>query len=238
MSKDPVREGHWAALDLLADQEAYLQTRAIYRGELGPRSVYLRPTDGKLTAINVDYASEGAMVGVGDQRTQYLTRLPPSIEYVQNACRGHYDKVAAGTRTDRKLDEARYAMALVGSALDSDLSIAGLPGVYFVHHEWRLAAGKLVDIVAVEPAENRLVVIELKRSESEARRVDAKKGGNAWDQAQGYADLLYKQRFEYYPFFCREAQVLGALHDAPPNVQMAEVHVTLKPRVEVMWPDE
>ena len=77
---EPVRDGHWNAIDLLTDFEAYHQTRAIYRGELGPRSVYLRVTDGKLTVIDLDYDSEGAMISVGDQRTQYLKQLPPSIE--------------------------------------------------------------------------------------------------------------------------------------------------------------
>ena len=53
-------------------------------------------------------------------------------------------------------------------------------GAYFIHQEWKLPSGKKVDLLGIEPRQGRLVVVELKASEKDARHVDARTGGTAW----------------------------------------------------------
>ena len=109
-------------------------------------------------------------------------------------------------------------------------------GVYFVHQEWKLPDGSKLDLLGVEPATGRLVVIELKDSEQAARKNDGKKGGDAWRQAEHYARLVYEHREDLYPFFERLARAQARGVAAAEQLAELRVSMELEPRQLVWWP--
>lgn len=230
----PLRPGHRRALGYLSDAAAYHETRALYRSICG-RDVYLRPTDGSFTVVSIDFEGDAAMVGVGNDGSEHLSALPPSVEHVEAALLGFRTKLSTGNRR-RSSAEERYALFLVAHALAGDLELPGFPGVYFVHQEWRFPEVGKLDLLGIEPAASRLVVIELKGSESKAKRVDRVKGGDAWSQAEAYADALVEHRHVLYPYFQDLARVMARLHGAPASVVNAELDLERRPRTEVSWP--
>ena len=231
-----LREGHMRAVSLFSDVDAYHETRARYRSVVGPRSVYLRPTNDRLTVINLDYEADGAMVGVGANGSEYLTQLPPSLRQIQSALADYREKLSRGSR-QRYSAEERNALSLISRALDGGQSLPGFPGVFFVHQEWRFPNGQKLDILGIEPSASRLLVLELKSSETDAKKFDAKKGGDAWGQAKHYADLLFQHRAQLYPFFADLAKAMALLHGGPALVRDVELDIELRPRIAVGWPD-
>jgi len=79
-------------------------------------------------------------------------------------------------------------------------------------------------------------VVELKKSEAAANKVDPKKGGDAWAQAARYAKVLYQHRDTYYEFFGRLARTMAKLHDAPLAMQKVQIDPEKTPATAVWWP--
>jgi hypothetical protein len=229
-----VRPGHYNALEQLEQNFAYRQTREMYRRHLGDPGVYLRLTDRGFTVLSLDYKRCSSMVGVGarDSQQHVLRDLPPAEDGVRTAVAGYDAKVNS---LNRRSDEERFALELIAGAFDSNLSLP-LAGVYFIHQEWRFPDRSKLDLLGVEPATGRLVVVELKKSEAEANSVDSRKSGDAWAQAAHYSDVLYLHRAIYYEFFGRLARVMAKLHDAPLAMRQVQIEPEQAPATAVWWP--
>jgi len=231
-----LKSGHESSLKMIEDTANYLQTRNLYQSKNVP--VYLRPTDSGLTVLSLDYKQCRSMIGVGtrDTHEDRLSRIPPTAEAIQRACVGYEAK-----RDSLKRDSAeeRYALQLMAGALDGNLSLnCGQQGLFYVHQEWRFATEgreKKIDILAAEPASGRFWTIELKATEADARFYDPRKGGDAWAQAADYANLLYSNRAELYPYFERLTRALAKAHNAPDILKTFKTIDSL-PGSLVLWP--
>jgi len=206
----------------------------LYRTHVGC-PVYLRPTDSGFTVLSLDHRRCSSMIGVGGRGTRQhvLTRLPPGEAQVLRAWQGYQQKLASLRRGS---EEERFALRIVARALEDGLRLPG-GDLFFLHQEWRLPQGGRLDLLAVRPSAQRLVVIELKGSQNEARRHDHAKGGDAWDQARGYAAEIHRHRGELYPFFQRLARVMGRHHNAPRLMREVVLAPEQPPEVCVLWPD-
>ena len=230
----PVRRGHLRCLEQLEHRDAYRRARALYRNALGGVDVYLRPTDNGFTVLALDAKGCRSMIGVGGRGTKdHLVRaLPPDPGHVERAVRGYLEK----RRTLRRAShEERYALELIDHALKNHL-VLPRGDACFVTQEWRLPSGDKIDILAVRPRSRRLVVVELKASAAAAAEYDAKKGGDAREQAKAYARELYAHRAVLYPFFQRLFRALARHHGAPPQVQQLELDPDAPPEAVVAWP--
>lgn len=230
----PVRNGHEACVRRLEDAAAYRQTRAMYAEALGGVEVYLRPTDAGFTVLSLDAQSCRSMIGVGAKGTNQhtLTTLPPDPTSVKAAVAGYEQKRES---LNRGSAEETYALGLIGRALSSGLALPR-SSTYFVTQEWRLPSTGKTDLIGVDPATGRLVIIELKSTEADARGSAGKKGGDAWHQARSYAAEVHAHRRELYPFFQRLARALAQNHDAPPEVCGVTLDPEHMPDACVSWP--
>jgi len=230
-----LREGHYRALEQVEDPVAYDTTRQLYAERIGGHGVYLRPTDSGFTVVSLDFERCGTIVAVGAEGTQQhsLRRLPPDARRVARACEGYEAKLAASTRVSA-VD--RFSLAIVARALAEDLSLPRA-GTYFVCQGWRFPEGGTVDLVGVEPASGRLLVVVLKGSRAESRKEDQDKGGDARAQATLYADRLYRDRRELYPFFERLARAMAQHHGGPRSLRNLRLDPGRKPRCAVWWPE-
>jgi hypothetical protein len=230
-----LREGHYRALEQIEDPTAYDVTRNLYEEHIGGHGVYLRPTDAGFTVVSLDFERCGSMVEVGEEGTQQhsLRRLPPDARQVARACEGYEAKVAT---LERICEKERFSLAIVARALADDLSLPRA-GTYFVHQDWRLPEGDTLDLLGVEPASGRLLAIVLEGSRAEARAEDPSKGGDARAQAKLYADLLYRDRRELYPFFERLARALARHHRGPEALRSLRLDPARRPRCAVWWPE-
>jgi hypothetical protein len=168
---------------MLRQTPAVLDTLALYREIVTPAGVYLRPTARGLTVISLDPACD-SMIGVGarDSAESYLGAIPPTRGQVEHAAEGYRAKLASLSRGSA---EERFALSCIRAALEERLGLQREP-LIFVCQEWRIGAGK-IDLLALEPNTGRLVVVELKSSQSEARA--------AARQAQCYADALFQRMY-------------------------------------------
>jgi len=230
----PIRSGHWSALSALDDRDAYRETRGRFAKHI-EAGVYLRLTDGRFTVLSLDWDRCSSMIGVGGGSVRpslTAASLPPTAERVSSMVEAYEEKIACLSRTS---SEEMFAVRALARALDDGLRLP-LPRLHLVHQEWRLAEGGRIDLLGVNPGSRRLAVIELKKSATEARRVDPKKGGDAWAQALHYAELLFAQRSEYYPLFEKLARAMAELHDGPEPMKTLELDVSLRPETHVLWP--
>lgn len=228
-----LREGHYRAVEQIEDATAYPTTRQLYAERIGGHGVYLRPTGSGFTVVSLDFERCGAIVEVGEEGTQQhsLRRLPPDDRQVARACEGYEAKLAASKRVCEK---ERFSLAIVARALEEDLSLPRA-GTYFVHQDWRFPEGDTLDLLGVEPASGRLLVIVLTGSRAEARKEDPDKGGDARAQAKLFADRLYRDRRELYPFFERLARGLARHHRGPESFQNLRLDPARRPRCAVWW---
>ena len=225
-----IRDGHWRALKKLHDAEAYKRTRELYRAALGGIDVFLRPTEKGFTVLSLDADDCPSMIGVGAIGTNehILSTLPPDEEKVRHAVEGYEAKRESMKRAS---SEEAYALRLIASALSNGLSLGS---AYFITQEWRLPSNQKVDILCADPKQDCLVVIELKSSENEAQAT--RTGSNAWEQAQSYADRIYEDRQELYPFFEQLGRTLAQNHGAPAELRNLNLDLKRRPRVLVSWP--
>lgn len=226
-------KGHRRALAMLEDAVACRTTIAMYERELGASSVYLRLTGTGFTVMSLDQ-KQSSMVGVGGRSSGSCTikSLPPGEEDVRRACALYRGKIATLKRPSK---EERFAILLIGGALMEGLSLPRA-GTSFIHQEWKLPSGKKVDLLGIEPGQGRLVVVELKASEKEARQVDARKGGTAWDQARGYSDELHAGRADFYPFFERVARAMAQIYGGHDDLRRVTLDRSRPPATAVAWP--
>ena len=232
MSNSPVRPGHLRSLEEIEDSDKYIRTRALYREALGGVDVFLRPTASGLTVLSLDADNCPSMIGVGTRGTKQhlLHTLPPDPEKVRVAAAGYAAKRASLVRPSL---EENYALRLVSSALANGLK---LDSGYFITQEWRLPSYGKIDVLSADPEQGCLVIIELKKSEHEARIVSGKKGGNAWDQARAYANMVHRHRHKLYPFFERLGRALAHNHSAPEEMRDLSLDFDKEPRTLVSWP--
>ena len=221
-----IREGHWKALEQLRDGKAYEETRELYREELGGIDVFLCPTEKGLTIFSLDFENCPSRIGVGaDDNQCTLSKLPPDPKAVKHAVKGYEAKRVSMTRSSI---EERYGMRLIAKALSKGLLLDADPDPgYIIAMEWRLSSGQRIDILCADPKQECLVVIELKRR---------KTGSSAWGQAQSYADRIYEDRQELYPFFEQLGRTLAQNHGAPAELRNLNLDLKRRPRVLVSWP--
>ena len=232
----PVVAGHRKSLAFIEDTAAYHETRRLYAEALGGVEVYLRLTGKGFTVISLDERAP-QVIGVGGPQSGQcdIWKLPPPVARVQKQAAEYAAKLATASGSA----EERYSVELLRGALSSNgggnLSL-GPSGLYFIHQEWRFTATSTrIDILAADPAEGRLVVIELKESEQAARTESGKKFGDAWEQAHRYAALLHEQRVDLYPFFQSLGRALAVAHDAPDEMKSLVLQ-DVEPRILVGWP--
>jgi hypothetical protein len=196
-----VRAGHVRALEMIENLSAFKETIALYEAHLGNGNVYFRPTEKGLTVMSLDHEGCASMIGVSGRNTgdEYLDGIPPSAQQVAIAYAGYCSKRDS---LQRRSEEERFALRCIRHALGNGLRLPNTDW-YFIHQEWRfpsgLDVGKL-DLLAVDAANRRLVVIELKDSEGKSLTRD-RRGRTAAEQAATYADLFVERRTELYPFF-------------------------------------
>jgi hypothetical protein len=229
-----LRRGHIAALEQLERHESYRDTLSAYDRHLGPRSVYLRPTNQGLVVLSLDHEACRSMIGVGAIGTSQhvVTELPPRADFVARGVEGYLEKRACAKRVS---EEERFALRLISHAFSQGLRLPNSDS-YFVHQEWRFSARSRIDLLAVNPETGRLLVIELKRSCAEGKRTDTRKGGDAMAQARSYAAALHRDRTELYPYFERLARALARVHSGPPSMQSLRLDAKHVPDVQVMFP--
>ena len=227
-----IRNGHWKALENLQDGKAYRETRELYREELGGIDVFLCPAEKGLTVVSLDFENCPSRIGVGADNTNQCTlnKIPPDPKTVRHAVKGYETKRASMMRAS---GEERHGLRLIADALSNGLVLG--PG-HVVTMEWRLPSRQRVDLLCANPKQECLVVIELKQSEAMARKVERKKGGNAWDQAQNYADEIYEHRQELYPFFEQLGRTLAQNHSAVTDLRNLNLDINTRPRALVSWP--
>src|SRR5688500_68606 len=90
-----LRRGHWRSLELLENTIGVLETLDLYKRET-THPVYLRPTEGGLTAMSID-PEPRSMVGVGGASCT-IEVVPPAREVVEAAGREFRAKVDAMSR--------------------------------------------------------------------------------------------------------------------------------------------
>lgn len=231
-SRPIIRSGHWRALRQLENAEAYQRTRELYREALGGIDVYLRPTQKGFTVLSLGADDCPSMIGVGACGTSEhtLSVLPPDPRQVMRAVEGYNTKRKSMKRASK---EETYALRLIASALSNMLSLGP---TYFITQEWRLPSSEKIDILCADPEQECLVVIELKGSETEAHMSRGKKVGNALDQARNYADKIYENRQELYPFFQKLGRTLAQNHNAPAELCNLNLDIHRRPRTLISWP--
>lgn len=218
-----LRAGHWRSLLLLEDTAAVRSTLAAY-AEAASTAVYLRPTKQGLVVLSLDADRCRSMVGIGAARTrQHLLRsLPPSRQAVAAAADGYRQKVAALRRSSA---EDRFALRCIGHALRHRLQLPGT-GLLFVHQEWRLPDGGKIDLLAVDPADGQLHVIELKADPGDVAAAEV--------QARRYADAVHAAAGELAPFLTRLLAAHAAIY--APGSPVPAVGGAAVPAVQVWWP--
>jgi hypothetical protein len=172
------------------------------------------------------------MVGVGgrDSREHLLTRLPPTPAGLQQAVYGYRQKVET---LGRASDEERFALACIRTALVNGLRLRS--DLIFLHQEWRFPDGGKLDLLAVDPANGQLVVIELKKS-AQAGQMRNRDGLDAEGQAQKYAAHLYRYRTSFQPFAVRLLGAMARIHAQEAGLDGLLVELSREPRTEVWWP--
>ena len=232
-----VREGHIHAVEMIEDLAAFTETVNLYERHLGAGNVYFRPTEKGLTVMSLDHEQCVSMIGVSGRDTgdEYLASIPPSAEQVAIAFAGYCKKRDS---LQRRSEEERFSLRCIQHALANRLRLPDSDW-YFIHQEWRfpsgMAVGKL-DLLAVDPMQSQLVVIELKDSEAKALARDGR-GRTAEEQAEAYADLLVEHRAELYPFFERLARAMAVAYGGPDSMKELELDLELRPTTAVWWPD-
>jgi len=230
-----VTPGHLRSVSMLEDTDAAAETISSFREALGGVEILLRPVDAGLTVMSLDVERCGSMISVGARGGGgTLTSLPPSsdrITSMASAYEGKQEDLA------RESLEELFSLRLVASALASQLRLSAAPWL-FVAHEWRVhlsneSNGK-IDLLGFDPSTRRLVVIELKASAADARKLDQ----NGWDaatQADEYASAIWEGRSELYPFFDRLIATQAAVY--APDDQVASIDTSSRPTTTVWWPD-
>ena len=128
--------------------------------------------------------------------------------------------------------EERASTGLIRQALREGLALPG--DLLFLCQEWRLPlvsgrSGKL-DVLAVDPAERRLVVVELKSSEVSARR-----GGTPGEQAVRYAEWIHSGRDYFMPFFGRMLRAMAVAYDGPEEAKSMQLRENTRPATRVLY---
>lgn len=231
-----VAAGHRRSLALLSDASSVRRTLDAYRAELGV-DVYLRLTSGGLTVISLDVDRCQSMIGVGTRgkRDDLLKALPPAPDAVREASVGY---AAKRDSLGRGSIEERFALEQIAAALSNGLAL-GDTGWLFLHQEWRVVLpegpGK-IDLLGVDPARRRLVVIECKASATEVDALD-RHGWNAAEQADAYARAMWAGREELYPFFTELVRAMGAIYATADDLEFFELDHSSPPTTAVWWPD-
>ena len=233
--KQPVRDGHRAALASLEDTASARRTLDLYRVAV-EAPVYLRVTEKGLVVISLDHERCSAMIGVSGRDTgdEVLTSLPPSPSHISRAVAGY---LAKRDSLRRDSPEEQFALSLVRGALEGGLHLAPTR-LAFVHQEWRMpteAGGGKLDLLAVDLRSRQLVVVELKKSREAAAERDSK-GRNAREQAESYATILHYYRTASYPFFQSLAQANAKLWGGPAEMTTLTLDPEKKPRAVVWFP--
>lgn len=230
-----VTPGHLRSVSMLEDTDTAAETISSFREALGGVEILLRPVDAGLTVMSLDVERCGSMISVGARGGGgALTSLPPSSDRTASMVSAY-----EGKREDlaRESLEELFSLRLVAAALANELRLPAAPWL-FVAHEWRVhlsneSNGK-IDLLGFDPSTRRLVVIELKASAADARKLDQ----NGWDaarQADEYASAIWEGRNELYPFFDRLIAAQAALY--VPEDQVASIDSSSRPTTTVWWPD-
>lgn len=233
----PITDGQLRSLSMLESTDDARNTLHLYAEFLGDYGVYLRPTDKGLTVISLEYEKCCSMIGVGDRDSEivYLRSIPPDRGMVETAYQGYIRK---RNTLDRESKEEQFVLKCIRYALANGLRLPKRE-LCFIHQEWRISVsgkGKKIDILAIDQETRRLVIIEAKSSRSKLNHKD-KDGRNALEQAQYYADIVYRYRTALYPFFQRLAAAMTAIYNGPEALSNFTLEPDHIPETEVWFPD-
>lgn len=230
-----VTAGHRRSLALLADAASVRVTLDMYRAEVGT-DVYLRLTSDGLTVMSLDVDRCQSMIGIGTRgkRDDLLKSLPPAADAVRVAGAGY---AAKRDSLGRGSIEERFALEQIAAALSNGLELGGT-GWLFLHQEWRIVLpegpGK-VDLLAIDPAQRRLVVIECKASPAEVGALDSH-GWTAAEQADAYSRAMWVARDEVYPFFGELVRAMAEIYAPDAELGSFDLDHSCPPTTAVWWP--
>jgi hypothetical protein len=220
-----VRAGHFASLAYMASDEfSAIKTILDAVPQLG--GVYFRPTDRGVIMVDLHADSLKPRVGIGSDA---LLRSGTSAEAVRNSLPTRLAHLlAVRARQQLPSRENQLEARLIREAQANHLRLPGFPdAVRFVHSQWRLHAPgqrtqSYTDLIAVDIASRRLVIIELKAFPSTL----------AAAQVRAYASYFELHAQELLPFFGQLARVMGKLYDCP---ELLEVDVAGDVEAMTAW---
>ncbi|MBM4394863.1 MAG: hypothetical protein FJ087_04155 [Deltaproteobacteria bacterium] len=202
----PVRPEHFAALDYMETAQ-FAEVRAVFERHPDVGGAYFRPAYNSITVVDLHPSSPRPLVGVGE-----AVRLGTHAFAIEQ----EMPERVAGLKQFRAAQkeekvEARLEARLVRGALAGRLALPGFPErLRFLHSQWRMEpepgkSARVADLVAVDLARGRLVVIELK----------AAADTGALAQAAEYVAYFRANAPALCPFFARLARIMGRLYDCP-----------------------
>ncbi len=168
--------------------------------------VYFRPTDGRITVVDLHPHSPKPRIGVG--RDPYIRCGATSSEVSDSL-----DERIAYLRDVRARQlqpsrENQFEARLIREAQCNHLCIPGCPNrLRFVFSQWRMGltpdvGQRFTDLVAVDIERRCLAIIELK----------AEPDNSAFPQVQSYVEYFKNHWNELGPLFVKIAQVMGELY--------------------------
>jgi len=211
-----VRPGHYATLDYMASAE-FREAKALFESYPEIGGVYFRPTDKGVTVVDLDATSPKPRIGVGDDpyiargttAAQLAPTMPGRIAYLREV----------RVRQRRPSLENQFEAMLIREAQRNHLRLPGFPErLRFIHSQWRIdtpqgGSHQFTDLIAVDLATRRLVLIELKVAADPS----------AMQQVQSYLAYFRAHAHELNPFFVRVGQVVGSLYGCAELVALKDV---------------
>lgn len=210
-----LRAGHRRSVSYLATRQFVAVKRAVEE-RLGV-PVYFRPTEAGVTPVVLDGPNP---LGCVPALPRIKSGAEPTELDLIDVAQSYADQPTGNARP-----EAALEAGLIRAALTTSLRMDALgPNLRFLHSQWRLAGGKRVDVVGVDVAESRLVIVELKPA-SEL---------GAFEQARSYRQEFEADLAELRPFFSKLASAMSQLYaaDELPDVSLAPDAVD----AYVAWP--
>jgi len=204
--KQVVREGHWIALQYMADP-IFREVKALFERYQQIVGVHFRPTDRGVTVVDLQRDSPRPGIGVGEDANLLPGTKASDIAPTMWGRIAHLERVRRHTR--KPYQEKRLEAYLIRDAQANQLGIPGFPErLRFLSSQWRIhGAGEdqFPDLLAVDLVSHHLVLIELK----------VEPDPSAFDQVESYLRFFQQHGDQLNPLFSRLAQVMGELYDCP-----------------------
>jgi hypothetical protein len=201
-----VREGHWTALQYMADP-IFREVKALFERYQQIGGVHFRPTDRGVTVVDLYRDSPRPGIGVGEDANLLPGTKASDIAPTMWGRIAHLERVRRHTR--KPYQEERLEAYLIRDAQANQLCIPGFPErLRFINSQWAIhgAGGdQFPDLLAVDLVSHHLVLIELK----------VEPDPSAFDQVGSYLRFFQEHGDQLNPFFSRLGQVMGELYDCP-----------------------